>query len=89
MEATPNVKDNPAVSIIVPVYNVEKYLDRCLSSLLSQTLKNVEIILVDDGSPDRCPQLCDDYAASHDNIKVVHKQNAGHGMACNSGLEVA
>lgn len=89
MEFTFKVNINPAVSIIVPVYNVEKYLDRCLSSLLSQTLKNIEIILVDDGSPDRCPQLCDKYAVSHANIKVVHKQNAGLGMACNSGLEVA
>lgn len=79
----------PILSIIVPVYNVEKYLDICISSILQQTFKDFEIILIDDGSPDNCPQLCDEYARKYDNIKVVHKQNAGLGMACNSGLEVA
>lgn len=79
----------PIVSIIIPVYNVEHYLDRCVNSVLNQTLKDIEIILVDDGSPDNCPQLCDEYAAKHDNIRVVHKANAGLGMACNSGLDVA
>lgn len=80
---------NPVISIIVPVYNVEKYLDRCLKSLVSQSLKNIEIILVDDGSPDECPVLCDHYAASDNRIKVIHKKNAGLGMARNSGLDVA
>lgn len=80
---------NPKVSIIVPVYNVEKYLDRCMESLLNQTLKEIEIILVDDGSPDNCPQMCDDYAKKDSRVKVVHKANAGLGYARNSGLDVA
>lgn len=79
---------DPKVSIIVPVYNVEQYLDRCVQSLLNQTLKDIEIILVDDGSPDNCPAMCDEYARMYDNIKVVHKENAGLGMACNTGIEV-
>ena len=79
----------PKVSIIVPVYNVEKYLDRCMESLLNQTLKEIEIILVDDGSPDNCPQMCDEYAKKDSRVKVVHKQNAGLGYARNSGLDVA
>ena len=79
----------PKVSIIVPVYNVEKYLDRCMESLLNQTLKDIEIILVDDGSPDNCPQICDEYAKKDSRVKVVHKVNAGLGYARNSGLDVA
>lgn len=81
--------NKPKVSIIVPVYNVEKYLDRCVKSLLNQTLKDIEIIMVDDGSPDNCPKMCDEYAKKDSRIKVVHKQNAGLGYARNSGLEVA
>ncbi len=77
------------VTIIVPVYNVEKYLDRCMQSLINQTLKDIEIVLVDDGSPDNCPRLCDEYVNKDSRIKVVHKKNGGLGMACNSGLEVA
>ena len=79
----------PRVSVVIPVYKVEKYLDRCVESVLGQTLRDIEIILVDDGSPDRCPELCDAYVAKYPNIKVIHKQNAGLGMACNSGIEVA
>lgn len=79
----------PKVSIIVPIYNVEKYLDRCMDSLLNQTLKDIEIIMVDDGSPDRCPQMCDEYAKQDGRIRVIHKKNAGLGYARNSGLEVA
>lgn len=84
----------PKISIIVPIYNVEKYLDRCIQSLLHQTLQDIEIILVDDESPDKCPELCDVYATQYENdnrptVKVVHKKNGGLGMACNSGLEVA
>jgi len=79
----------PKVSIIVPVYNVEKYLDRCVQSLLGQTLKEIEIILVDDGSPDNCPQMCDGYAEKDSRIKVIHKQNEGLGYARNSGMEMA
>lgn len=78
------------VSIVVPVYNVEKYLDRCVQSLLNQTLKDIEIILVDDKSPDNSPAMCDEYALKDSRIRVVHKsKNEGLGMACNSGLEVA
>lgn len=79
----------PKVSIIVPVYIVEKYLDRCVQSIRNQTLHDIEIILVDDGSPDNCPAMCDEYARQDSRIKVVHKQNAGLGMACNSGIDVA
>lgn len=80
---------NPKVSIIVPIYNVEKYLDRCMNSLLNQTLREIEIILVDDGSPDNCPRMCDDYAKKDCRVKVIHKKNAGLGYARNSGLDLA
>lgn len=79
----------PKVSIVVPVYNVEKYLDRCLESLRGQTLHDIEIILVDDESPDNCPAICDRYAREDERIKVVHKKNGGLGMACNSGMDAA
>lgn len=79
----------PKVSIIVPIYNVEKYLDRCMQSLLGQTLKDIEIIMVDDESPDSCPVMCDEYAAKDARVKVIHKKNGGLGMACNSGIESA
>lgn len=84
-----NNKNSIFVSVIVPVYKVEQYLERCLNSILKQTEKNIEIILVDDGSPDSCPQLCDEFAALDNRIKVVHQKNAGLGMARNSGLEIA
>lgn len=77
------------ISIVVPVYNVEPYIDRCMQSLLSQSLKEVEIILVDDASPDKCPFLCDEYASQYQNVFVIHKQNAGLGYARNSGIDVA
>lgn len=77
------------VSIIVPVYNVEKYLDRCMDSLLNQTLKDIEIILVDDGSPDNCPVMCEKYATMDKRVQVIHKSNAGLGFARNTGLSVA
>lgn len=80
---------HPSVSIIVPVYGVEKYLDRCVESLVKQTLTNIEIILVDDGSPDNCPRMCDDWAHRDSRIKVIHKPNAGQGFARNSGIEIA
>ena len=79
----------PKVSIVVPVYKVEEYIDRCLDSLLNQTLKDIEIILVDDGSPDNCPKICDEYAQKDARVRVVHKQNEGLGYARNSGMEVA
>lgn len=77
------------VSVVIPVYNVQDYLDRCIQSVLKQTLKDIEIILVDDGSPDGCPALCDAYVAKDERIKVIHKTNAGLGMARNTGLAVA
>lgn len=77
------------ISIIVPVYKVEKELDRCVQSLLKQTYKNLEIILVDDGSPDRCPILCDQYAMEDERIRVIHKKNGGLSDARNAGLNLA
>lgn len=80
--------DKPKISIIVPVYNVEKYLDKCVQSLIGQTLKEIEIILVDDGSPDGCPAMCDEYAKKDNRIKVIHKNNGGLSSARNAGLEL-
>lgn len=75
------------ISIIVPVYGVEKYLEECLDSLLNQTYKNLEIILVDDESPDNCPKICDVYAKRDDRIVVIHKKNGGAASARNVGLD--
>lgn len=80
---------NSLISVIVPIYNVEDYLDRCVDSIINQTYKNLEIILVDDGSPDNCPKMCDDYAKKDSRIKVVHKENGGLSDARNVGMEVA
>lgn len=80
---------NIKVSIIVPVYKTEKYLKRCLDSLLNQTLEDIEIILVDDGSPDSAPALCDNAAKTDGRIKVIHKKNEGLGMARNTGMDAA
>jgi len=80
---------NPSVSIVVPVYKTERYLCQCINSLLHQTLENIEIILVNDGSPDNCPKICDTYAEQDKRIKVIHQQNAGYGKACNSGIALA
>lgn len=77
------------VSVIVPIYNVEKYLRTCVDSICNQTFKSLEIILVDDGSPDMCSKICDDYAQQDIRIKVIHKKNAGLGEARNTGLEAA
>ena len=79
----------PLISIIVPVYQVEAYLDRCVASLLAQTYVNLEIILVDDGSPDRCPAICDMYAQKDSRVRVIHQENAGLSGARNAGIEVA
>ena len=80
--------DNPIISVIIPVYKVEKYLDRCINSAVNQTYPNLEIIVVDDGSPDRCPQLCDEWAAKDSRIRVVHKNNGGLSSARNAGLDL-
>ena len=76
-------------SIILPIYNVEKYLDRCINSILNQSYQNFEIILVDDESPDSCPEKCDDWKNKNDKIKVIHKKNQGLGLARNTGLKIA
>lgn len=74
------------ISVIVPVYKVEMYLDRCIESIVNQTYKNLEIIIVNDGSPDNCPQLCDDWALKDNRIRVLHQKNSGAGVARNKGL---
>ncbi|MBE5958646.1 MAG: glycosyltransferase family 2 protein [Lachnospiraceae bacterium] len=79
----------PIISIIVPVYKVEKYLNKCVDSVLNQTFTDFELILVDDGSPDKCPKICDDYAQKDNRIVVIHKKNGGLSDARNSGLEIA
>lgn len=77
------------ISIIIPIYKVEQYLDECVTSIINQTYKDLEIILVDDGSPDSCPQMCDEWAKKDARIKVVHKKNGGLSSARNAGLKVA
>ena len=74
------------VSIVIPIYNVEKYIHKCIESVLGQTYKNLEIILVEDGSPDRCPSICDKYAQEDKRIKVVHKKNGGLSDARNAAV---
>ena len=76
-------------SIIVPIYKVEDYLTKCIESILAQTYKNFELILVDDGSPDNCPKICDEYAQKDNRVKVVHKENGGLVSARKAGLEIA
>lgn len=75
------------ISIIVPVYNVEQYLDKCVQSIVDQTYTNLEIILIDDGSPDNCPKMCDEWAEKDSRIKVIHKKNSGVSSARNIGLK--
>lgn len=77
------------ISIIIPIYKVKQYLDECVTSIVSQTYKDLEIILVDDGSPDSCPQMCDEWMKKDARIKVVHKKNGGLSSARNAGLKVA
>lgn len=77
------------VSIIIPVYKVEKYIHDCMNTVLSQTLKDIEIILVDDGSPDNCGKICDDYAKRDSRVKVIHQTNGRQGKARNNGVKIA
>lgn len=79
----------PKISVIVPVYNVERYINRCVDSILAQTFTDFELILVDDGSPDGCPAICDEYAKRDRRVKVIHKENAGVSAARNTGLDKA
>ena len=79
----------PKISVIVPVYNVEEYLARCVDSILAQTYENLEVILVDDGAKDTSGSICDDYAAKDSRVKVIHKENGGLSSARNTGLEAA
>lgn len=80
---------NSLISIIVPIYKVQNYLDECIKSIVYQTFSNIEVILIDDGSPDDCPQMCDAWAKKDDRIKVVHKENGGLSSARNAGLDIA
>ncbi|WP_052100762.1 glycosyltransferase family 2 protein [Porphyromonas gulae] len=80
---------NPILSIIVPVYKVEPYLEKCIKSIIGQDFEDFELILVDDGSPDRCGAVCDDYALKDNRIKVIHKKNGGLSSARNTGIEAA
>ena len=80
---------NDLISVIIPVYKVEDYLSRCVDSVLAQTYRNLEIVLVDDGSPDRCPELCDAYARQDERVKVIHKKNGGLSSARNAGIDAA
>ena len=81
--------DQELISVIVPIYNVEQYLDRCISSIAGQTYRNLEILLIDDASTDRSPEICDAWARKDDRILAIHKANAGAGMARNTGIEHA
>lgn len=77
------------VSVIIPVYKTEQYLKMCMDSVLGQSYPSIEIILVDDGSPDECPELCDKYAKEYKNVRVIHQKNSGLGLARNSGMDIA
>ena len=84
-----NLLENEKVSIIIPVYKVEAYIRDCLDSVCAQTHKNLEIILIDDGSPDQSGQICDEYAGRDERIQVIHMENAGVSAARNTGIDLA
>ncbi len=82
-------KTFPLISVIIPVYKVEKYLDKCITSVATQTYTNLEIILIDDGSPDKCPAICDAWKECDSRVKVIHRKNGGLSVARNDGLKLA
>ena len=85
-----NMNNDPdLISVVIPVYKVEKFLNECVQSVLSQTYENLQVILVDDGSPDRCGEMCDKWADKDHRIQVIHKKNGGLSDARNAGLAVA
>ena len=83
------MENSEKISVIVPVYKAEAYLDRCIGSITGQTYQNLEIILIDDGSPDNCPAMCDAWAEKDSRVRVIHQRNAGGGPARNAGLDIA
>ena len=82
------MEDKPLITVIVPAYKVESFLPICVESIINQTYKNLEIILVDDGSPDRCGTICNEYALKDNRIRVLHKENGGLSSARNAGMKV-
>lgn len=80
---------DPFISVVIPVYKAEKYLNACVDSVLNQTFNNFELILVDDGSPDRCPEICEEYVSLDSRVKVIHQPNGGSSRARNSGIRIA
>ena len=82
------MRENIKISVIIPVYNVEKYLNECVDSVLNQTYRNIEVILVDDGSPDNTPDICDEYSKNDKRVNVIHKINGGLSSARNAGIDV-
>ena len=83
------MSSNIKISVVVPIYGGEKYLHQCVDSILAQTIGDIEVILVDDGSPDRCPEMIDEYARRDNRIVALHKPNGGYGSAVNAGIAVA
>lgn len=81
--------NKPLISVVIPIYNVEQYLNACIDSVVNQTYSNLEIILVEDGSPDNCPEICDEYAKLDNRIKVIHQKNGGLSAARNAGIDFA
>ena len=88
-QLTAHIQCCPLISVIIPVYNVEKYLDKCINSIVNQTYRNLEIILVDDGSSDNSPAICDEWARKDNRIRVIHQENFGQAHARNRGLDAA
>lgn len=83
------LEEQPLISVIVPVYGVEQSLNECVASIVEQTYRNLDIILVDDGSPDRCPEMCDQWSSKDARIRVIHQRNAGPSAARNVGLDAS